>query len=89
MPFEIFLGKSAKAAVFEDEGCAFHPTCLTCPFPECIYGEGSGFIARYEEYVEAVKLVFREPEITASELARRTGTSERSAHRLLAKFKSR
>lgn len=35
-------GSPESGYEYRDTGCTFHPSCLTCPFPQCVeeYGRG-------------------------------------------------
>jgi len=69
---------------YRDQGCDFHPSCLTCPLPRCRYDEPGGVAATRradrDEQILRLRLKRRTP---IAELAALFGVSKRSVHRIL------
>jgi len=66
--------------IYKDEGCSLHPTCLTCPFPDCVY-ESATKLKRILVYP------FITLPISRNELARKAGIGVKAAQIHLARYK--
>ena len=70
---------------YPDDGCEYHPACLTCPFVVCRHDVKGG--------IRTIRHAVRNPQIIAmradgalvDEIAARFGLSPRSVFRVLAK----
>ena len=74
---------------YRDEGCEFAPSCLSCPFPKCIYEQPGGRQHWLKER--------RDKEVTGlvaadnkgvKELASMFGVSQRTIQRILKRTKN-
>jgi hypothetical protein len=69
---------------YRDEGCDFHPSCLTCPLPRCRYDEPGGVRALLNLGRDREIFHLRRRQGLAVEtLARRYGVSRRTVFRIL------
>jgi len=69
---------------YRDEGCDYHPSCLTCPLPRCRYDEPGGVRALLNLGRDREILHLRRRQGLAVEtLARRYGVSRRTVFRIL------
>ncbi|HJX62107.1 MAG TPA: helix-turn-helix domain-containing protein [Dehalococcoidia bacterium] len=69
---------------YRDEGCDFHPSCLTCPLPRCRYDEPGGVRALLNVGRDREILQLRRRQGLAVEtLAERYGVSRRTVFRIL------
>lgn len=69
---------------FHDTGCNMHPSCLTCPLPQCRYDE-PGWLQREEREgrnAEVLRMRARQA-LSMDELAHTFGVSTRTVHRIL------
>ncbi|MCX7912716.1 MAG: helix-turn-helix domain-containing protein [Dehalococcoidales bacterium] len=68
---------------YRDEGCEFAPSCLSCPFPRCLYDEPRG----KQRWLKAMRSReikrLRGSGWKVSELATLFGVSERTIQRAL------
>ena len=73
---------------YADEGCELSPSCLSCPFPVCVYeipgGRQALLIGRRD--AEIARL-FRDEHLTVRELAAAFGLSRRSVQRAVKRSK--
>jgi len=71
-------------ANYGDDGCDYHPACLTCPFAVCRYDAPDGIrgVLNAERDTDLVRL--RAQGVSVSGLARRFGISRRTVFRILA-----
>lgn len=76
-----------ETARYRDEGCELWPQCLTCPFPDCRYGDGRkvwpSTLARRRRDQEAVWLAGEG--VSIRQLARQFELSMRTVWRVLQK----
>jgi len=73
---------------YRDEGCDFHPSCLTCPLPRCRYDEPGGVRALLNLGRDREIFHLRRRQGLAVEtLARRYGVSRRTVFRILQRGK--
>ena len=73
---------------YRDEGCDFHPSCLTCPLPRCRYDEPGGVRALLNSGRDREILHLRRRQGLAVEtLAQRYGVSRRTVFRILQREK--
>ena len=73
---------------YRDEGCDFHPSCLTCPLPRCRYDEPGGVRALLNLGRDREILHLRRRQGLAVEtLAQRYGVSRRTVFRILQRGK--
>ena len=69
---------------YRDEGCDFHPSCLTCPLPRCRYDEPGGVRALLNSGRDREILHLRRRQgLPVDTLARRYGVSRRTVFRIL------
>ncbi len=69
---------------FADTGCNVHPSCLTCPLPQCRYDEPGGLQREEREGRNAEVLRMRKRQaLSVDELAQTFGVSTRTVHRIL------
>ena len=69
---------------YRDNGCEFADSCLSCPFPECIYAQPGGkrrWLKRLRD--EAVSRLFTTQGKELKELALMFGVSRRTIQRIL------
>ena len=67
---------------YADEGCELAPSCLSCPFPQCVYDVPGGRQALVISRRDAeIARLFRDEHLTVRELARAFGLSRRSVQR--------
>lgn len=71
-----------EGATYRDDGCEHHPSCLTCPFAECVLDVPLA-IQRANER-RANVLALRAEGLTLDVIAHRMGISLRQAYRLAA-----
>ena len=77
-----------EGATYTDDGCDYHPACLTCPLVVCRYQVPGG--------IRAIRNTERDPQIVAlhregvpvDDIAERFGLSRRSVFRVLAMGKA-
>jgi len=81
---EPVLDRLPESMAFRDTGCDVHPSCLTCPLPQCRYDE-PGWRQREERTERDVEIVRMRGRLGLSveELAMRFGVSTRTVHRIL------
>ena len=73
---------------YRDEGCDFHPSCLTCPLPRCRYDEPGGVRALLNLGRDREILHLRRRQgLAVDTLARRYGVSRRTVFRILQRGK--
>ena len=71
---------------YRDEGCDLHPSCLTCPLPQCRYDEPGGVRAIFNLRRDREILRLRRRQgLSVDMLARRYGVSRRTVFRILRK----
>jgi len=69
---------------YRDEGCDFHPSCLTCPLPRCRYDEPGGVRALLNLGRDREILHLRRRQgLAVDTLAQRYGISRRTVFRIL------
>ena len=70
---------------YQDEGCQFSPSCLDCPFPECVEDlpHGRAKVAKLLRNREVQRLYFTEKK-SVRELTARFKISRRTLFRVLA-----
>jgi hypothetical protein len=70
---------------YVDEGCVFHPTCLTCPAAQCRYDARKGIqtLLNFGRDIQ-VRVDRALLGLSATALAQRHHVSERTVHRILA-----
>jgi hypothetical protein len=69
---------------YQDDGCEFASSCLSCPFPECIYAQPGGrqrWLKRLRD--KEVLRLFAAQGKGAKELAEMFGVSQRTIQRIL------
>ncbi len=68
---------------YKDEGCAYAQSCLSCPFPKCLYeGKGGGPKQYKKMRNKEIKKLSRSGQ-KVKELAQRFKISERTIRRAL------
>lgn len=74
-----------KGAGYKDTGCGFAPSCLNCPFPECLEDnpEGRQFVWKRREREHQIVAMRREGKSTRV-IAVELGISLRTVQRALA-----
>lgn len=70
-------------AMYRDDGCDIHESCLTCPLPRCRYEEPGGLRTLLNELRDSQMVRMREKGATIGELASRFGVSRRTVFRVL------
>ncbi len=69
---------------YRDEGCEFADSCLSCPFPHCLYDEPRGKQRWLKELRnKEIAGLFRSGSWGVKELALRFGLSQRTIQRAL------
>ena len=69
---------------YRDQGCDFHPSCLTCPLPRCRYDEPGGVRALLNLGRDREILHLRRRQgLAVDMLAQRYGVSRRTVFRIL------
>jgi len=81
---EVELDLPPEYCHYRDEGCEFAASCLTCPFPKCIYDEPGGK-QRWLKRLRAREMarLFTTRGRGAKELALMFGVSQRTVQRAL------
>jgi len=72
-----------EGATYQDDGCRYHPQCLSCPFPVCIKYElpNSGAALSVSRNPQIIAL--RAEGASVDDIAERFGLSPRSVFRVL------
>ena len=67
-----------------DQGCFVHPSCFTCPLPECRLVDPQGYQRwlRHDKERKILEAVFQEG-LTVAQAASRFGRSESGVYRIL------
>ena len=80
------LDRLPEFTSYGDVGCDIHPSCLTCPLPQCRYDD-PGWLQREErEQRDVAVLQARLMEsLPVADLANRFGVSTRTVHRILSR----
>lgn len=73
------VGKWEQEGIYKDTGCALHDKCLTCPLPECVYGDTLRFN-------RAVVYPIISSTMSREELATKANVSIRTAQRFLVRY---
>jgi len=68
---------------YKDEGCQFYPSCLQCPYPDCIV-DGVPSLLIATKRVEARELA--EKGLSDAEIAQRLNVSKKTIQRYLVKI---
>ena len=72
-----------EGADWRDDGCNYHPSCLSCPFPVCVKHElPQGMLSLKRRARNAQIIALRGAPV--DEIAERFGLSPRSVFRVLA-----
>ena len=78
-------GRLPEQTRYADTGCEVAPRCLECPLAKCKYDGGLvelKIMQQKKKESEIVRL-FKRGRLTAKQLARRFGLTERSIYRIL------
>ena len=69
---------------YRDTGCEVHPSCLTCPLPQCRF-DTHGWLSKEAYSARDAKIIAARDSLglSVSELAKRFDLSQRTIHRAL------
>jgi len=73
------FGQWDLEGIYKDEGCTLHDRCLTCPLPQCVYGNAL-------KYNRAIAFPLISSTMSREELAPKIGVSIRTAQRLIVRY---
>lgn len=87
---EPLIDRLPEFTTYRDTGCDIHPSCLTCPLPQCRYDDPGWFHRQQRAQRDAEILKVRLAEaLPVEELAARFGISTRTVHRVLSRRSAR
>ena len=73
------FGRWSIDGIYKDEGCVIHNQCLTCPLPQCVYGNTA-------KVNRAIAFPLINSTTTREQLSESAGVSVRTAQKFLVRY---
>ena len=74
---------------YSDQGCEYAPSCLSCPYPECLWDltyEKRMIVLGQGTHVEIIRLFYKDKK-TAEEITKIVGCSAHTVKRVLRDYR--